>query len=256
MISNSCKLVLMLVVFIGVSISFQSKAYSASNPMNMFKGNFASSQGDKAYFEDKNYSAAFKEYSKAASAGSAYGQFMLANMYLEGKGVRRDRKKFIYWVSKSADKGYPSANYLMGMAAIKRNPNAAYKYFRKAARKKHGASMHMLGLMCSRGIGIKKDLNQALKWFKLAKANGSYVDDRYLSISTIKKSYKKNAFSPIVKEVQERLIKLGYNPGPADGLYGKKTRNEIIIFQNKMSMKPDGLASGKVLRSLRRSSSH
>ena len=36
-----------------------------------------------------------------------------------------------------------------------------------------------------------------------------------------------------VEQCQERLVKKGYNPGPIDGYYGKKTEDAVINFQVK-----------------------
>lgn len=244
------KIGLILVIFIVSIISFESEAFCIQNPINMFKGNISRGLGDTAYFENKNYPVAFKEYKRSAEAGDEHGQFMLANMYLEGKGTRKDRKEFIYWMSKSAANGNSSANYLLGMLIIKNDPTQAVKYFKKAARKKHGASMHMLGLMNQRGCGVKRNPRQAQKWFNLAEKNG---------IPISKKSYKKKTprrVNSFVVEIQTLLTKLGYNPGPADGLYGNKTKTEIIKFQRKMGMKEDGIANVELLRVLRGSVSH
>lgn len=48
---------------------------------------------------------------------------------------------------------------------------------------------------------------------------------------------------PIVKEIQQRLLKLGYNIGPtyADGNYGEKTAAAVRKFQQKYGLKPTGI---------------
>lgn len=42
-----------------------------------------------------------------------------------------------------------------------------------------------------------------------------------------------------VKELQEKLNKIGYNCGVADGEYGKNTKNAIIKFQMQKGLEPD-----------------
>ena len=241
------KLVLLLIFFVFLSGTgiFQSTAYSA-NPINIIKADIAVDKADRAY-DNKNYTAAFAAYQQAANAGSAYGQYMLANMYLAGKGTKKDIEEYMYWIRQSSDRGDPSANYLMGMAYLKSNPTAAVKYFKKAARKEHGSAMHMLGLMYARGAGIKKDTKESVRWFRMAEAQGIPVKQKRLSKSSVDNS-------STIREIQQRLTKLGYKPGPMDGLYGKRTRVAIQNFQRKMGMKPDGLANVKILRALRDSS--
>ena len=44
-------------------------------------------------------------------------------------------------------------------------------------------------------------------------------------------SKPKIQYDPIIREVQEKLLSLGYSPGPADGYMGNKTRNAIRDFK-------------------------
>lgn len=46
---------------------------------------------------------------------------------------------------------------------------------------------------------------------------------------------------------QMLLDELGYDPGEADGLMGKKTRNAILRFQRKNALRVDGKASSKLI---------
>ncbi|MEZ5669500.1 MAG: peptidoglycan-binding domain-containing protein [Alphaproteobacteria bacterium] len=45
---------------------------------------------------------------------------------------------------------------------------------------------------------------------------------------------------PEILAVQERLIELGYDPGPADGLAGSMTRNAIAEFQRDVGLEETG----------------
>ncbi len=51
-----------------------------------------------------------------------------------------------------------------------------------------------------------------------------------------------------VQAVQRRLNELGYNAGPADGIFGKKTRAAIQAFQTENGMNSDGKASKELLQ--------
>jgi hypothetical protein len=54
------------------------------------------------------------------------------------------------------------------------------------------------------------------------------------------------------KEVQQLLLKRGYDIGEADGAIGARTRQAISQYQSRIGMTPDGRAGGYVLDSLRR----
>lgn len=53
------------------------------------------------------------------------------------------------------------------------------------------------------------------------------------------------------REVQERLIALGYDIGNADGIIGSRTREAIKAFQAAAGLPADGRAGGKLLAALR-----
>ena len=54
-----------------------------------------------------------------------------------------------------------------------------------------------------------------------------------------------------VREVQHRLRRLGYRPGPVDGLFGPRTRAAVAWFQVKHGLPVDGRASLATVRHLR-----
>ena len=56
-----------------------------------------------------------------------------------------------------------------------------------------------------------------------------------------------------VRTIQHLLADVGYAPGPADGIYGPKTRAAIIAYQRKLELTPDGLITGELLASLQES---
>lgn len=54
----------------------------------------------------------------------------------------------------------------------------------------------------------------------------------------------------LVRAVQRKLTELNYDPGPADGVYGPKTRYGIRQYQRANDMTVDGLISDKLLQEL------
>lgn len=57
---------------------------------------------------------------------------------------------------------------------------------------------------------------------------------------------------PIVKEIQERLLKLGFDIGPtfADGNFGQKTAEAVHKFQKKFGLTPSGIVDDKTYEKL------
>ncbi len=90
------------------------------------------------HFNQGQYKQAFKDFKLAQEYSIGFGSVYLAKMYLEGKGVKVDYKKAQFY-AQNAIKGYGSG--FLGGALI-------------------------LGYMQAEGLGMKKDLKQALKTYR------------------------------------------------------------------------------------------
>jgi len=55
-----------------------------------------------------------------------------------------------------------------------------------------------------------------------------------------------------VRDLQRRLLRLGYRPGTRDGLYGPRTQAAVTAFQRKHGLQQDGSAGPETLALLRR----
>ncbi len=53
-----------------------------------------------------------------------------------------------------------------------------------------------------------------------------------------------------VKEIQARLDKLGFNPGPIDGIFGLQTEDAVIRFQRAASITVDGIVGPETRKHL------
>lgn len=55
---------------------------------------------------------------------------------------------------------------------------------------------------------------------------------------------------PLVEVVQQALMSLGYEPGPADGVYGQDTRLAVIKFQQANNLGADGVVGSETYAAL------
>ncbi len=53
-----------------------------------------------------------------------------------------------------------------------------------------------------------------------------------------------------VMEIQALLLKIGYNPGPIDGIFGEKMRRAVIAFQRDNGLTPDGVIGPVTFKAL------
>src|SRR5436305_6353350 len=56
---------------------------------------------------------------------------------------------------------------------------------------------------------------------------------------------QKSSTDPAVRDLQEALKALGYNPGPIDGVFGATTESAVKAFQQARGITADGIV-GKV----------
>ncbi len=54
----------------------------------------------------------------------------------------------------------------------------------------------------------------------------------------------------LIKVVQRKLIELGYNPGPINGINGPQTKKAIMEFQRDQGIAVDGIPGPQTLKSL------
>lgn len=55
-----------------------------------------------------------------------------------------------------------------------------------------------------------------------------------------------------VRQLQERLLEMGYDVGRADGIYGSRTARAVAMFQREVGLPPDGACGPHTLHALRR----
>lgn len=57
---------------------------------------------------------------------------------------------------------------------------------------------------------------------------------------------------PEVKDLQKRLIQIGYEVGKVDGVYGKRTAAAVTRFQKNRGIKANGMATTQTIKELKR----
>jgi len=55
-----------------------------------------------------------------------------------------------------------------------------------------------------------------------------------------------------VMEIQAMLLKIGYSPGPPDGIFGPRTRDAVMRFQADFGLNPDGIIGVNTYRVMER----
>jgi peptidoglycan hydrolase-like protein with peptidoglycan-binding domain len=61
---------------------------------------------------------------------------------------------------------------------------------------------------------------------------------------------KLNSKGDLVKDLQKKLAEAGFDPGPVDGIFGKRTQKAVVKFQKSKKLKENGVAGMQTLEAL------
>ena len=216
-------------------------------------------------------------FRKAAEQGYAPGQFNLARLYREGKGVEQDYSRAVRWYEKAAKQGLAMAQFFLGKSyaegqGVPKDPVLAYYWLDRAAIQGDADAEwvrdRLTKTMSPRQLAEvgKGVVTKAGKETPPGKASldgpSSPATQATARDSTPKPSRKPDSKSdPQAKRktslsraetrtLQRRLHALGFDPGPADGVFGQKTRIALEEFQKSIGLEPDGRISQQLLEAL------
>jgi len=233
----------------------------------------------------RNYAEAIRWYRRAANQGNAQAQFNLGFMHAHGKGLRRDYRAAVRWFRRAAGRGDATAQYNLGHMyrngkGVLRNHGEAVRWYRRAARQGYAIAQANLGVMYENGAGVPRNLVQAHKWYSLAVSRFSASEKRLRSLAIRGRNRVARRMTPSaltralrmarlwrpggktarpapspaddkvrrrrVAALQRALARLGYDPGPADGILGPKSRAAIRAFQASAGLPADGRVSKRL----------
>lgn len=128
----------------------------------------------------QNYKTAVLLFLKAAKLGHIKSQSHLGYCYEYGSmGCTVDPKMSIYWYSKAALKGDATSEmglsgwYLTGSEGLlQQSDSEAFLWARKASEKGLPKAEYALGYFNEVGVGTKKNLVEARRWYKMAASQG------------------------------------------------------------------------------------
>ncbi len=232
----------------------------------------------------KNPKRAADWYEKAADAGEPEAQTHLARLYRNGKGIPRDEKRAVYWYARAAEQGLGIAQFFLGLMyetgrGVAKDYVQAFKWLDLAATGGDEDAKikrdRMKAVMSARQIidGKRLSLEFRLKHPELiiaqTQAEPIYQRDETVTLSgepisttdattiaTIATGLSQGSETArltrheLTRRIQEALATKGFQPGPADGLPGRKTRNAIRAYQRSIGISQNGAISDGLLAKL------
>jgi len=176
-----------------------------------------------------------------------------------GEGVRMfDCRGFTAWLLKQigitingqgATSQYNTAANWARSGPIAEMPDCVCCVFRRSGSTMEHTGLHIGGgtvIHCSRGVETG---STARGWTHYAIPIGLYSEAE-IPVETVRPTLRRGSTGDRVRELQERLTALGYNPGTPDGIYGTRTANAVVAFQTDAGLSPDGVCGPKTWAAL------
>jgi TPR repeat protein len=200
-----------------------------------------------------------------ANAGYPFAQFLVAIMMANGEGGAANPDGASNWMFEAATAGLSAAQYRYGLSLVDSDPDAALPWLLKAARQGHVGATYALASVLATNPGNQDRLNRALYWTHLALRGGHPDAPRLLASlrgantpgnTSNQSGNRPAAAAPVpavqqpnlIARMQDALSRLGYDPGPVDGMMGARTRTAIRAFERSVDLSETGSPSEEVLQ--------
>src|SRR5919106_1394834 len=204
----------------------------------------------------QNYAEALHWYRMAADQGNANAQGFLGTMYSLGRGVPQNDAEAVRWHKMAADQGHGLAQYLVASSYLKsvgvpQDHAQAYIYANLAAAGLQGEDRKAAAMLRDH-IASQLSPAQRARAREIAR-NWRPESQPVPQVASPPRALTHEEVlgkSAAVEDVQAKLAALAYDPGPADGVMGPKTRAAIRAFQADFGLPVDGQVSDQLIAAL------
>lgn len=117
-----------------------------------------------------------------AKAGDPEAQLILGQLYLQGRGVRRNVRAGVKYLTSSAEQGNTLAQVVLSgyYRGAGKDPAKAHSYTEQAAAAGNADAQMQLGFDYHNGYAVERDDREAEAWLKKASDQGNYEAMAYL----------------------------------------------------------------------------
>jgi localization factor PodJL len=194
-------------------------------------------------------------YLRAAEQNHPQAQHNLAVIFARGTGVTKDYTMAAKWFAAAAEQGLVNAQYNLAMLyerglGVRRDEALAYKWFSLADKQGDGGATTAREALAARlAPADRAEIDRAVEAWHPAStdAENAPAGDATATGTDADPTTGEKA---LVARVQALLTDLGFDPGPADGVVGDKTRDAIRDYQNQLGLVVDGQVSTVLLSHL------
>lgn len=116
-------------------------------------------------------------YMQSAKSGNADSQLSLGILYIQGRGVRENQQEGLRWIRGAAGQGHELAQYYLELwngqlEKYAGRGTVGISWLMEQARHWDANALFQLGFLFESGRGVVKNNAEALKWYRLAAAQG------------------------------------------------------------------------------------
>lgn len=193
--------------------------------------------------EDNQADRALPLFQASAEAGDVYGYNNMGYAYQNGVGVEQDLAQAIAWYERAARGGQPNAPINLGLIyrdggpGLDADPKRAAFWFAEAAGSGNPwGSVHLASLYEQGALGEAPDPVQAAKllarvaWIDSATGRHATQQNFGGAGDAARERFAALPVRVVATAVQGELARLGFDPGPVDGLPGPRTEAAIQAF--------------------------
>ena len=212
----------------------------------------------------QDFAEAARWFRLAAEQGHADAQFSLGGMHFIGYGVPQNYAEAVRWYRQAAEQGHANAQSGLGFmyeigGGVPHNLVQAHKWYNLAAsrasssdqdlREKAVRSRDRIAARLTPAQLVKAQ-RLAREWRPRTSTAEPSVHEQRPSTSTAPAPRALNAGAESTRDrianLQRALRRLGYDPGPVDGILGARTRGAIRAFQADAKLPVNGQISERL----------
>ena len=197
----------------------------------------------------QDHSEAFRWFLRAAEQGDTSAQFNVGVMYDKGEGVPQDYAEAFRWYRRAAEQSHAGAQNNLGTmyefgAGVPEDLVQAHRWYNLAASRTSSSNPDLREKAVRSRDSVATRLTPAQlaraqrlarEWQPRTSAAEPPVHEQRLSTSATPTPNAPNAGAESTRDrianLQRALRRLGYDPGPVDGIPGARTRAAIRAFQ-------------------------
>lgn len=225
----------LVVLALSIAVGLAMLAPTAAQDATQLTQDSEYVKGVKAFAEG-NFELAADLWLADAHRGAPDAQFNIGVLYIEGKGLPKNRDQAISWFTKAANQGHPEAQYNLGHLLIEQTGDVdkireGIDWWRKSAEAEFPVAQYNYGRALFYGVGVEENREASRPWVEKAAQGGNISAQNFLEQN--KNNFVADAPSASVTEPMVTATMLaGSAPEPPPSI-AEVTASDYVVVKEK-----------------------